>query len=562
MAALITASQSANQQHAERQVERILEILRTKPDSGVAAFIQTFQHHPEPVRQALIFKLAAHYASSNGEYYKKLEEENKRLKQPPHQLGTLENVCLDEGSNRYAVVSTHEGLLEVQISEDLADAELVPGSRVALAKNGAVVAVRGLPPVCPAIEFSRALSDGRILSSQGDQHIVLNLSGDFLKGDDSGALKQGDLVEYEAATRQAIRLAERSIKTREFVGEPPDVSWDDIGGLANVIESIEEEVLGPIVYRDAYQPYGVRPPRGILFEGPPGVGKTLLVKATGRALLSTLQLKGDAPVLFRVKGTALQSPYVGEGPARIRALAAAAREAAAEHGLAIIMLDDFEYGGGLHRGVGDRSSPAYSTLSAALISEMDGIDARDAMVVWAATVNRSDLIDSALLRPGRFGKKIRVPRPGPEACVQILLVHLRQVPVAQGFSADELAEQVVQRLFSCDDDNLLMRVHFADAGHEEIFPSRIISGAILAEVVRGAALRAIRRDRSNKVARPSGVGLEDLYASLYEQLNSALAAVTPSNAHLHYLGLPEDRRVVSVEHVWLNRHSEREMLLS
>ena len=561
MPALKKIPQSAVQQQVERQVERILEILRTKPDSGFAAFMQTFHHHPEPIRQALVFRMAAHYVSSNGEYSKKLEEENKRLKQPPHQVGILESVCRDEGGNRYAVVSTHEGVLEVPISEDLADAELVSGTRVALAKNGAIVAVRGLPPVCPAIEFSRVLPDGRILSSQGDQHLVLKPAGDLLKLADSGSLKPGDLLEYDAATRQAIRRAEHSTKTREFVAEPPDATWTDIGGLDDIVANIEEEVLGPIVYRDAYEPYGVRPPRGILFEGPPGVGKTLLVKATGRALLSALQLKDDAPVLFRVKGTALQSPYVGEGPARIRALAAAAREAAAEYGLAIIMLDDFEYGGGLHRGVGDRSSPAYSTLSSALISEMDGIDDRDARVIWAATVNRSDLLDSALLRPGRFSKKISVPRPGPEACVQILLVHLRQVPTAERLSANDLAEQAVQRLFSCDDDNLLARVHFADAGHEEIFPSRIISGAVLAESVRGAALQAIRRDRSSKLSKPSGVGLDDLYAALYEQLNSMLAAVTPSNAHMHYLGLPEDRRVVSVEHVWVNRHGEREMFL-
>jgi SpoVK/Ycf46/Vps4 family AAA+-type ATPase len=229
--------------------------------------------------------------------------------------------------------------------------------------------------------------------------------------------------------------------------------------------------------------------------------------------------------------------------------------------LAIIILDDLEYGGGLHRGVGDRSSPAYSALSSALISEMDGIDDRGSKVLWAATVNRADLLDSALLRAGRFSKKISVPRPGPNACVQILLVHLRGVPLADGAEGEDLAEQVVQRLFSTDDDNVLLRVQYADSEHEEIFPPRVLNGAVLAESVRGAALRAVRRDRSNGYPRCDGIRSEDLYDSLDEQLHATVAAITPANAHLHYLGLPDDRRVVAVERVDLARAASKEMFI-
>ena len=557
-----TVPSPLSEHDVERQVNRILALLGQKPDSGVAMVTQTFRRQPEAVKDALVSRLAMHYASSNSEHYKRLEAENKKLKQPPHQLAVLEDLSHDGDNDRLAVVVTHEGLLEVPISEDVKDEQLIPGIRVALARNGAVIAVRGLPAACPAIEFARVLPDGRILADQGDQHFVLRPGGELIDEETTGELKSGDLIEYEASTRQAVRLAEPSTKAQEFVGEPPDVSWDDIGGLNDVRERIEEEVLGPIIFPEIYKAYGIHPATGILFEGPPGVGKTLLVKATGSALLSALDLKQDAPVLFRVKGTALQSSYVGEGPARIRAIAASAHKAAEEHGLAIIVLDDFEYGGGLHRGVGDRSSPAYSALSAALISEMDGVDRRDFRVVWAATVNRADLLDSALVRPGRFGQKIRVGRPGPEACVQILLVHLRGKPIAQRAAVEELADQVVQQLFSCDDDNLLMRVHYADSAFEEIFPRHVISGAVIAEAARGAALEAARRDRSNGATGPGGVRHEDLCKSLYAQLNSAISTVTASNAHLHYLGLPEDRRVVAVEHVWANRHVNGEIFVS
>jgi SpoVK/Ycf46/Vps4 family AAA+-type ATPase len=178
---------------------------------------------------------------------------------------------------------------------------------------------------------------------------------------------------------------------------------------------------------------------------------------------------------------------------------------------------------------------------------MDGIDGQLSPVLWVATVNRADLLDSALLRAGRFSKKISVPRPGPEAAIQILAVHLRGVPIAKDSVGEDLAEQIVQRLFSSADDNLLMRIHFSDAEHEEVFPPRVLSGAILAEAVRGATLRAIRRDRSNDSSQPSGIQLADLEGALDEQLHQTVAAITPRNAGLHYLGLPEDRRVVAVE---------------
>jgi ATP-dependent 26S proteasome regulatory subunit len=557
-----TVLEHNQEQAVERQVDRILATLSQKPDTGVAMLMQVYSQTAPAVQQRILYRLAMEHATSNTEYNRRLAEENERLKQPPHQIGVLDDLGLDPKGKRYAVVSTHEGLLEVAISESVAAEELVPGHHVALARNGAVVGVRGLPKAKPTCEFDRLLPDGRILArGPGDQSAVLRPAGELLDEETLARLRTGDLLEYEPATYQSVRVANQSNRIRDYKGETPDVSWQDIGGLEEVRSTVEEEVLGPIVYPEFYKPYGTRPPRGLLLEGPPGVGKTLLVKAIGRSLLQALDHHQDAPVLFTVKGTALQSSYVGEGPARVRALAKAAREAAQEYGAAIIMLDDFEYGGGLSRGVGDASSPAYSALSSAMIAEMDGIDDRSSRVLWAATANRADLLDSALLRPGRFGKKITVPRPGPEAAVQIFLVHLRGMPLAEGTTAQDLADRAVQSLFSTQDDNLLMRVHFADSGHEEIFPSRILSGAILAEAVRGASLRAIRRDRSNRCRRPGGIRFEDLQEALSEQLCSTVAEITAGNAHFHYLGLPEDRRVVAVERVDRDREATKRIFL-
>lgn len=547
-----------DQRAIERQVNLMLGQLRTKPDTGLAVIMQTLPRQHQSVQLALLQKLGAHYANSNSDHIRRLQEENKILKLPPHQIGLLEGSDHEQMGGRLAIVLTRDGLLEVAVSGDVQDEELIPGSRVALAKGGAIVGVRGFPPACSAAEFERMLPDGRILLDQGNKPIVLIPGGEFFGGQKIDELRPGDLVEFDQA--HAIRIAEKSTKAKEFVGEPPDVTWNDIGGLEAVRKKLEREVLRPILYKKEHASYRILPPKGILLEGPPGLGKTMLVKALASSLLSALELRKDTPVVFQVKGNELLRSYVGEGPRRVRALGAAARDAAKEFGLSIILLDEFEYSA-LHRGVGDNSSPAYSQLTTALNSEMDGLGS-ESPIVWVATANRMDLVDSALLRPGRFSNKIPIPRPNQEACMKILLVHLRERPIAQGNTAEDLAEQVAQRLFVYDDDNLLMRIHFADAGHEEIFPPRIISGAVLAEAVRGASILAVDRDLSKTREQPSGITADDLIGSVYEQLSSIIAAVRPANARLHYLGLPDDQRVVSVEHVWAERNANEEYLVT
>ncbi len=536
-----------------RLVDSMLNQLKMKPDTGFALVMQTLRRQPELVRFALMERLAQHYAKSNPETIRKLESQIKLLKQPPRKLAVLETIREDE-TGRFATIKDGNELAEVEISGDVQEDELTPGCRVVIPKGaGAIVGTRGLPPAAPTAEFDQVLSDGRLLMKMGNEHFVIGRGGELTSNEVVQKLKSGDLLEYDPSVKHVLRVAQKSVKTAQYLGEPPNVSWDDIGGMDDVKKTIEREVLGPLLYPKNYEFYGVKPPRGILFEGPPGVGKTMMIKAMGTSLLSALKLSKDAPVLYQIPGSCLLSSYVGEGPSRIRAIGATAREAAKEHGLAIILLDDFEYGGGLHRGIGDRSSPAYSNLTAALISEMEGLNG-DGQIIFAATANRADLIDSALLRPGRFSNKISVPRPGPEACLKIVRVHLQGKPIAIDHTADGLAEQVIQQVFSYNDENLLLRLNYFDGEQEEIFPPRVVSGAMLAEVVRCAGLRAIDRDRSENFQKPSGITLDDLMTALDEQFGATIHAIESSNAHLHYLDLPANRRVVDVEPVWKNRH--------
>jgi proteasome-associated ATPase len=536
-----------------RMVNSMLAQLKIKPDTGVIQLLQVFRNQPVPVQDIFVQTLAEHYRKSDIENLRRLEQEIKSLKQPPLKIAILESFRNDEMGNRIALVTSGNDMLEVAVSIDVQADELIPGTRVVLPQgNSAIIGSRGFAPACAAAELERILTDGRFLLSIGNEKLVVQRGGEFLNSKEMQKLKPGDLIEYEPSIRHALRVALNSVKTAEFVGEVPDISWEDIGGLNEVRETVETEVFGPLLNPKVYESYGVKPPHGILFEGPPGCGKTMLIKALGKSLVSALRLDQHAPVLFQIKGSSLLSSYVGESGARVRALGAAAREAAKEYGLAIIMLDDFEYGGGLHRGIGDRSSPAYSNLTASLISEMEGLG-NNGKIVWAATANRADLIDSALLRSGRFSKKINVGRPNPQACIQILLVHLKGKPIAPGYTSEELAEKIVEQLFTYDDEHLLLRIHFADGAQYEVFPSQIISGAIMAETCRCAGLRAICRDLSKQFENPSGITFEDLSAELDQQLQAATSFIEADNASLHYLGIPAHRRVVAVEHVFGNR---------
>ncbi len=541
-----------DQRNANRIVNSLLLQLKTKPDIGIARLKQMLPDQSEIVRNTLFERLAAYYIRANEETLRRLEQELKRLKQPPLKLGVLESSRTDELGNRLALVCSGSDISEVSVSGDVTEEELIPGIRVVLSQSGsAVIGTRELPPVSPAAELERILSKDRLLLTSGNEKLIVRRGGIFADPKEVEKLKPGDLIEFEPSIRHAIRVALHSAKTAEFIGEVPDIGFNDIGGLDEIQKSIEGEILGPLLRREIYESYSVEPPRGIVFTGPPGVGKTMLIKAIGKSLVSNLGLNADAPVLFQVKGSSLLCPYVGEGPARIRALSASARKAADEYGLAIIMLDDFEYGGGLHRGIGDASSPAYSNLTASLISEMEGLNSKS-RIVWTATANRLDLVDGALLRPGRFSRKILVPRPSPQACIAILMIHLKNKPLADNQSLKQIAEKIVEQIFVYDDDHLLLRIHFADGGQDEIFASRIISGALLAEAVRSAGLKAIERDLSEQNNKPTGITDEDLLEALNEQMIAAAGSVQPSNAHLHYLDLPPDQRVIAVEHILLN----------
>ena len=543
---------SLSPQELRKRVDRILAPIQSRPEAGIMTVAATHligelaKLSPDAQR-TMMYHVLTDVAKGTNEHAKRLAEENRRLKEPPRRVAVLEQVRPDAEGRPVATVGTREGTLEVQVSTDVKTEELRPGQRVILAPNGAVIDGRDAAPANPLCEFETLLADGRILGRlEGGQRLVLLTGWDLQARESLQELKPGDVLEYDPVTQQALRLAQRSARIQEFVGETPDVGREDIGGVDEIWPQIEQKVVAPILFPELHAKYGLGTPRGMLFCGPPGVGKTLLIKAAARAVLSALGNQVDAAVLFTIPGASLLRPYVGEGNGLLRAVAKAAEKAASEHGFAVILLDDFEYAGGLHRGMADRSTPAYSSLTQSLLAEMDGLGSRKNRVTWMATTNRPDLLDPALNRPGRFGTRISVPRPGPEGCRQIARVHLAGRPLARDLSVELAAEAMAERVFDVTDVNLLLRIHYADAGQEEVFASRVMNGAIIAAAITDAAQRAVAREIANE---PGGLRLDDLLACLGDHLRSAVAHITPANIRQYYLNLPDDRPVVSVEQI-------------
>jgi len=245
---------------------------------------------------------------------------------------------------------------------------------------------------------------------------------------------------------EALKMIEPSA-LREVLLEVPNIKWEDIGGLEEVKQELREAVEWPLKYPKAFQRLGITPPKGILLYGPPGTGKTLLAKAVAN--------ESEANFIG-IRGPEVLSKWVGESEKRVREIFRKARQAAPT----VIFIDEID---AIAQARGSDVNRVMDTLLNQLLTEMDGIEENSGVVVIAAT-NRPDILDPALLRPGRFDRLILVPAPDEKARLEILKVHTRRVPLARDVSLEELAKKT--------------------EGY---------SGADLAALVREAALIALRR---------------------------------------------------------------------
>ena len=351
------------------------------------------------------------------------------------------------------------------------------------------------PDTGEAVTLDEVLGARRALvTTGGGASRVLALA----EGLDPAALKPGDTLVADLRANLATALVERTGVEQLVIAEAPDVSWADIGGLGPQIDRIRDAIELPFAHPGLYRGYGLRAPKGVLLYGPPGCGKTLIAKAVATSLADSA---GGRPAAFlNIKGPELLSKFVGETERQIRAIFVQARKAAAEDRPVVVFFDEME---ALLRTRGTGvSSDVETMIVPQVLSEIDGVESLRNVIVIGAS-NREDMIDPAILRPGRLDVKIRIDRPDAEAAADILAKHLRaDLPLDPGELADAggdrqaaaaaMRRAAVDALYARTPATAVLEVVCASGARETLHLADLVSGAMLAAVVARAKTAAIK----------------------------------------------------------------------
>ena len=416
---------------------------------------------------------------------------------PPVTLGLLTASPRSRGEGRpvEADVALGGRPMRLGLHPGLDPATLGAGRLAAVNDQMLVVDSLPAPDTGEAVTLDEVLGARRALvTTGGGASRVLALA----EGLDPAALKPGDTLVADLRANLATALVERTGVEQLVIAEAPDVSWADIGGLGPQIDRIRDAIELPFAHPGLYRGYGLRAPKGVLLYGPPGCGKTLIAKAVATSLADSA---GGRPAAFlNIKGPELLSKFVGETERQIRAIFVQARKAAAEDRPVVVFFDEME---ALLRARGTGvSSDVETMIVPQVLSEIDGVESLRNVIVIGAS-NREDMIDPAILRPGRLDVKIRIDRPDAEAAADILAKHLRaDLPLDPGELADaggdrEAAAAAMRRaavdaLYARTPATAVLEVVCASGARETLHLADLVSGAMLAAVVARAKTAAIK----------------------------------------------------------------------
>ena len=458
-----------------------------------------------------------------------MEAQIEKLTAPANRIGTLLELPKEDVAR--VIVSGSE--YYANVDPELKTSDLKKGFSVLLNDAFVVVGELGYNDAGPIAKIADLMPDGRLRIGQepNAQSVVLERSADLA----DVKLKPGDEVRIDSNFRVAVEHLPATETDAYALEAVPNIPWAKVGGLDDTIQRIKDTIELPILHPRLFEQFQYNAPKGFLLHGPPGCGKTLIGKATAYNLTQRLQRESGEDVegcFLHIKGPEILNMWLGESERKVREIFQIAREKKEDGKLAFVFIDEAESILGTRRAL--RSHSISNTLVPMFCAEMDGIESLQDVVIILAT-NRPDLIDPAILRPGRIDRKIKVTRPDAEAAKDIFRIYLTpELPIASELLLDgesevegetppevipaekavaDLIAQVVDEMFREDEDNRFLEVSLRSGRRDILYRGHLCSGAIIESIVQRAKESALKRAIDNP-EKESGISRADLLGAL------------------------------------------------
>ncbi len=447
-----------------------------------------------------------------------LRKEVEKLTAPPSSYATFS--CLNHDDT--ATVSVSGRKMKVSIHPSLVGQKWQKGQEVILNEALNIIEARGFDPQGEVAQLKLRLEQSRALVKlRHDEERVVEIAEPLHQQQ----LSVGDLLLFDPRSGHVIEKLPKSEMEELVLEEVPDANYEQIGGLANELDQVKDAVELPFLYPDLYAEHQLSPPKGILLYGPPGCGKTLIAKAVANSIAQKLQHLTGKEVrsyFLHIKGPELLNKYVGESERQVREVFAKAKEKASNGYPVIVFFDEMD---ALFRTRGSGiSSDVESTIVPQFLAEIDGVESlRDVIVIGAS--NRQDLIDPAVLRPGRLDVKVKIPRPDKQGAKDILGKYLTPNLPFSKLELDQyendptkyvqhLIEVGADALYAKSEENRFLEVTYSNGEKETLYFKDFASGALIEGVVSRTKKMAIKRAIASG---EKGIIKDDLLRAIREE---------------------------------------------